>query len=97
MAESTAPSATANNTLPAAHTSIAHDLLSAARSEQVERKKGLDSWGTGKIVTGIAMMAGAVVWFFGGLLAGVIFFYPPVMFVLGLVALINGIAQKVSR
>jgi hypothetical protein len=33
----------------------------------------------------------AVVWFFGGLAAGYIFFYPPVMFVLGLIAVIKGL------
>jgi hypothetical protein len=32
------------------------------------------------------MMASAVVWFVGGLALGRLFFYPPVLFVLGLVA-----------
>ena len=39
----------------------------------------------------------AVLWFFGGLLVGIIFFFPPIMFIGGLVALINGISQKASR
>jgi hypothetical protein len=37
------------------------------------------------------MMAGAVVWFFVGLQAGYIYFYPPVLFVMGLVSLLRGI------
>jgi hypothetical protein len=42
-------------------------------------------------------MAIAALWFLGGLLVGVIFFFPPVMFIGGMIALINGIAQKSSR
>jgi len=34
----------------------------------------------------------AVVWFFGGLAAGIIFFYPPILFVIGIAALIHGLA-----
>jgi hypothetical protein len=40
---------------------------------------------------GLAMMAIALVWFFGGLAAGVIFFYPPILFVIGLVGLLRGL------
>ncbi len=36
------------------------------------------------------MMAGAVIWFVVGLAAGWIFFYPPVLFVLGIVAVVRG-------
>ncbi len=39
------------------------------------------------------MMVGAAVWFFVGLAAGIIFFYPPVLFVLGFIALIKGIMR----
>lgn len=45
----------------------------------------------GSVVTGILMMVGAAVWFFGGLFFGIIFFYPPVLFVLGFIALVKGI------
>ncbi len=45
----------------------------------------------GSVITGILMMVGAAVWFFGGLAVGVIFFYPPVLFVLGFIALVKGI------
>ena len=40
---------------------------------------------------GIGMMVGAVVWFVLGWMAGRIFFYPPILFVLGLVSLGKGI------
>jgi hypothetical protein len=40
---------------------------------------------------GLAMMFIAVVWFVLGLMAGFIFFYPPVLFIVGLVALIKGL------
>jgi hypothetical protein len=44
-----------------------------------------------QIITGLLMMVGAVVWFGLGLFAGYIFFYPPVMFVLGFIAIIRGL------
>lgn len=44
------------------------------------------------VVGGIAMMVIAVVWFVGGLMCDYIFFYPPVLFIIGLFALIKGLA-----
>ena len=38
------------------------------------------------------MMVIAVVWFVGGLAADIIFFYPPVLFIVGLVAFFKGLA-----
>ncbi len=43
-----------------------------------------------EIITGCLMMLGALIWFFAGLAAGYIFFYPPVLFVLGVLAVIRG-------
>jgi hypothetical protein len=40
---------------------------------------------------GCAMMLGAVVWFVGGLALNRIFFYPPVMFVLGFISFVRGL------
>ena len=37
------------------------------------------------------MMVGAAVWFFVGLAAGIIFFYPPVLFVLGIISFFKGL------
>jgi 1,4-dihydroxy-2-naphthoate octaprenyltransferase len=42
------------------------------------------------VITGVLMMVGAAVWFFGALALGVIFIYPPILFVLGLVAVVKG-------
>lgn len=36
------------------------------------------------------MMVGAVVWFVGGLFVNVIFFYPPILFALGIAAVVRG-------
>lgn len=44
----------------------------------------------GSIAIGLLMMLGAVIWFFGGLAAGYIFFYPPILFVLGIIAVVKG-------
>ncbi|WP_425614186.1 hypothetical protein NA78x_004047 [Anatilimnocola sp. NA78] len=41
---------------------------------------------------GMAAMAIALVWFFGGLALGVIFIYPPIMFVIGFCSMIGGLA-----
>lgn len=43
------------------------------------------------IWAGIGMMVGAVVWFVVGWAMGYIFFYPPILFVIGLVSLGKGI------
>lgn len=50
-----------------------------------------ESYFDGTVIGGIVAMLIAVVWFVGGLSAGYIFFYPPVMFVLGLIAVIRGL------
>ena len=43
-----------------------------------------------EIITGLLMMAGAAIWFFAGLAAGYIYFYPPILFILGIGAIIRG-------
>lgn len=50
-------------------------------------RRGLDKGMLG----GIAMMAIAVVWFGLGWAAGYIFFYPPILFVIGLFGLVKGL------
>jgi hypothetical protein len=47
----------------------------------------------GGAIGGILAMIGAVVWFVAGLAADVIFFYPPILFIIGLVAFFKGLAQ----
>jgi hypothetical protein len=51
-------------------------------------KKGLQAGVAG----GLLMMVIAVVWFFGGLALGRIFFYPPILFIVGLVGFFKGLA-----
>jgi len=50
-------------------------------------KKGLK----GGVLGGLAMIVIAVVWFVVGYQAGYIYFYPPILFVIGLVGLIKGL------
>jgi hypothetical protein len=45
-------------------------------------------------VGGLLMMLIAVVWFVGGLAAGIIFIYPPILFVLGVIALVKGLSNR---
>jgi len=45
------------------------------------------------ILGGIALMAISVIWFFGGLLVDIIFFYPPILFIIGLVVMIKGLVS----
>ena len=44
----------------------------------------------GQVFGGIAMMVGAVVWFVVGLFLGIIFFYPPILLIIGFVTMIKG-------
>ena len=56
-----------------------------------KRKKEKNSLFEGEVIGGIAMMVGATVWFVVGLFLGYIFFYPPILFVIGLVGVIKGL------
>ena len=51
----------------------------------------------GPVLIGILMMVGAFVWFFGGLAVGIIFYYPPVLFVLGLISFCKGMFGSSSN
>lgn len=46
----------------------------------------------GGVAGGLLAMIGAAVWFVLGLMADRIFFYPPILFVIGLIAFIKGLA-----
>lgn len=48
---------------------------------------------SGTIGGGLAMLA-AIVWFFGGLAMGIIFFYPPILFIIGLIGFVKGIVNR---
>ena len=47
-----------------------------------------------QVITGLLMMLGAVAWFIGGLAIGYIFFYPPILFILGIGTMIKGFLGK---
>lgn len=67
-----------------------------SRREKLDRKRAEDEESDSamyQIGSGIFMMVGAVVWLVAGLFAGYIFFYPPVLFIFGLVAVISGICR----
>ena len=53
------------------------------------RQSSGTNWGA--MGTGILMMVGAAVWFVVGLMNGTIFFYPPVLFVLGIISFFKGL------
>jgi hypothetical protein len=46
---------------------------------------------------GLLMMGIAVVWFVVGLAFNYIFFYPPILFIIGLIGLIRGLINTFSR
>ncbi len=51
-------------------------------------KKGLDAG----IVGGLLMMVVAAIWFFVGLAGDVVFIYPPILFIIGLIGFFKGLA-----
>ena len=68
------------------------DALEARSAENeafAPEKKGVQKG----IIGGIIMIAIAIIWFFVGLAAGYIFFYPPILFIIGIYALIKGLLQ----
>lgn len=59
-------------------------------SGSYKRKEESSFWNS-SVLGGVAMMVIAVVWFVGGLAVGFIFFYPPILFIIGLVAFFKGL------
>lgn len=47
----------------------------------------------GSLWGGIGMMVLAIVWFVGGLFFDIIFFYPPILFIIGLIAFVRGLVN----
>jgi hypothetical protein len=71
-------------------------LSSPGKRRDPSRRRGSRRSGSGlivhrEIVGGILMMVGAVVWLVVGLALGWLFYYPPILFVLGVIALIRGL------
>ncbi len=62
------------------------------------RPTGGDGWGINAGVGGgILMMVIAIIWFVVGLMFDWVFFYPPILFIIGLIALIKGLASPPKR
>ncbi|HWG45643.1 MAG TPA: hypothetical protein VN688_22960 [Gemmataceae bacterium] len=64
-----------------------------------DSRRGSGSFGSGGfgsinagVAGGVLMILIAVIWFIGGLAAGYIFFYPPILLVLGIIAIVKGLA-----
>ena len=64
---------------------------SLTKSRKSSRRRGPILVVHPSIVTGVLMMVGALVWFVLGLMFGWIYFYPPVLFVLGIGAVLRGL------
>lgn len=68
-----------------------------ARQQHEEKEKGFfapEQKGMKKgVLGGLVMILIAVAWFFGGLAVDRIFFYPPVLLIIGVVALVKGAAE----
>lgn len=60
--------------------------------EQVSERRGIAI--SGGVMVGLLMMGGAVLWFVLGWAAGRIFFYPPILFILGLVNFIRSLTGR---
>ncbi len=83
-------------------------IKARAAAEKPARGPAGDSWPTGYeaepsrsgvtissgVLGGAAMMLGAVVWFVVGWAAGVIFFYPPILFLIGLFTFVRTVRPR---
>ena len=59
----------------------------------VRKRKSSGGGTSGGVLSGVLMMVGALIWFFGGAALGVYFIiYPPILFIVGLVTFIKGLA-----
>ncbi len=92
-------SQTANNSqLEAKQSAAAYHLANAEQEERAARARvyepeSSDGVMDGGVLVGLLAMLAAVVWFFAGLAAGYIFFYPPVLFVFGLIGVVRGLTD----
>jgi hypothetical protein len=66
--------------------------------QQSSNTIGLSMFGIkNQILAGALAIIGSVVWFIAGASADIIFFYPPILFILGLVTLIQGVVTSNKR
>ena len=80
----------------------------AERNREIEEERlqdlkssdtlGLSMFGIkNQILAGALAIIGSVVWFIAGASADIIFFYPPILFILGLATLIQGVVTSNKR
>src|SRR5262249_34964967 len=81
--------------------SVPSPMKSAGRPKPHRSSRPSDSGRSGStivinpaVVAGLLMMAGAAIWFFVGLAVGIIYLYPPILFVLGIGAIIRGFTGR---
>lgn len=79
--------AIAHSHLANAQQSLAYERQRAAEQQAADSGSSFFNSGT---IGGLATMGIAVAWFVGGLMVGIIFFYPPVLFIIGLVTFAKG-------
>ncbi len=65
-------------------------------SQRKPLKESKPAGGLGTAIGGLATMALAVIWFVASLFVGFIFFYPSIMFLIGLGVFLKGIFQHVT-
>lgn len=74
------------------HTDFQQMATNYSGNYQPRSSDGSGGFWNGSVLGGIALMVIACVWFFGALfLADRIFFYPPIMFIIGLVTVVKGL------
>ncbi|MEZ6137788.1 MAG: hypothetical protein R3C53_23115 [Pirellulaceae bacterium] len=71
----------------------AHEDLDKERRQSFDAGSGGGIMNSG-VVGGLLAMIGAVVWFVAGLSFGVIFFYPPILFIIGFIGLVRGLLDS---
>ena len=64
------------------------DMRQKQRADSGGEESSFWDAGTGM---GVLMMVGALVWFFGGLALGILFYYPPILFIAGLISFVRGL------
>jgi hypothetical protein len=68
---------------------LSNELYREFQREERHRRAPLISISPA-VISGVVMMIGAVVWFVLGLFLGWVFFYPPILFIIGLIAVVRG-------
>jgi len=70
------------------------EMAMRARAEQENSGSFEGGLVNGGSIVGLLTMLAAVVWFVAGMAAGVVFFYPPILFMVGLFGFIKGLVSR---